>query len=74
MYNLSHKQDRQCTYNVTLRRARAATVAVEKQTHPARHAHAPYCRLWHVQLYNIVHYLINCTVLGKKLQNIKCMF
>ena len=25
------KQDRQCTYNVTLRRVRATTVAVEKQ-------------------------------------------
>jgi hypothetical protein len=26
-----HKQDRQCTYNVTLRRGPANTVAVEKQ-------------------------------------------
>ena len=28
---LQHPQDRQCTYNVTLRRVRATTVAVEKQ-------------------------------------------
>ena len=28
---VSSKQDRQCTYNVTLRRVRATTVAMEKQ-------------------------------------------
>ena len=29
--NGAEKQDRQCTYNLTLRRIRAAIVAVEKQ-------------------------------------------
>jgi hypothetical protein len=38
--------------------------------------HAPYCRLWSVQLYNILpHYLTNGTIFGdKKLLNIKCVF
>jgi len=30
-YVLRQKQDRQCTYNVIVRRVRAAIVAVEKQ-------------------------------------------
>ena len=30
-HTLSYKQDRQCTYNVTLMRIRATKVAVEKQ-------------------------------------------
>ena len=30
-YNSVRKHDMQCTYNVTLRRVRATTVAVEKQ-------------------------------------------
>jgi len=29
--NYKNEQDRNCTYNVTLRRVRATTVAVEKQ-------------------------------------------
>jgi len=40
--------------------------------YPARNAHAPYCHLWSVRLYNIFpHYLINVTVFkgGKKLLN-----
>jgi hypothetical protein len=34
-----------------------------------------YCHLWSVWLYHIFpHYLINGTILGKKLLNIKCVF
>jgi hypothetical protein len=34
-----------------------------------------YCHLWPVWLYHIFpHYLINYTILGKKLLNIKCVF
>jgi hypothetical protein len=34
-----------------------------------------YCYLWAVWLYHIYpHYLINDTILGKKLLNIKCVF
>ena len=33
--------------------------------YPAGNAHAPYCHLWPVRLYNIFpHYLINGTILG----------
>jgi hypothetical protein len=32
--------------------------------YPARNAHAPYCHLWPIQLYNILpHYLINGKIL-----------
>ena len=53
---LVYEQDRQCTYNVTLRRVLATIVAVEKQrvlhnlnvrtgslSYPACNANAPYC-------------------------------
>jgi hypothetical protein len=53
-----YKQDRQCKYNVTLRRVRATNVAMEMQRvlqnlsvcicrlrYPACNAHAPYCHL-----------------------------
>ena len=62
---LANVQYSQCTYNVTLRRFRVTTVAVEKDeyyttcvyicslTYPARNAHAPYCYLWPAPLYNI---------------------
>jgi len=34
--------------------------------YPARKAHAPYCPLWPLRLYNIFpHYLINSTIFGK---------
>jgi hypothetical protein len=37
--------------------------------------HAPYCHLWPVRLYNIFpRYLINGTIFGKELLNIKCGF
>jgi hypothetical protein len=73
------QQDKQCTYNVTLRRVRVTIVAEEKQyvlhilsvcvcslKYPACIAHAPYCRLWPAPLYSIFpHYLINGTIFGK---------
>ena len=74
------KQDRQWTHNITLRRVRAAIVAVEKQwilhnlsvcicrlRYPACNAHEPCCHLWPAQLYNIFpHYPINGTISEKK--------
>ena len=61
-----HKQqDRQCTYNVTLKSFRATTVTAEinyyhifwvrmsSLMYPARNACAPYGRLWPVRLNNI---------------------
>jgi len=42
---------------------------------PACNAHAPYCHLWPVWIYNIFrHYLINGTIFEKKLLNTKCVF
>ena len=38
--------------------------------YPACDAHAPYCHPWSVRLHNIPHYLINGTILGRKLLNI----
>ena len=76
-------QDRQYTYNVTLRRVRATIFAVEKQrvlhklsvcicslSYPARNAHEPHRHLWPAQLYNICFllYLINGTIFEKKKQ------
>ena len=68
-------QDRQCTYNVTLRRFLVTIVLVESNTnyifrgcvcsfrYPACNAHGPYCRLWPAWLYNIFsHYLIRSTI------------
>jgi len=51
-----NKKDRQCTYQVTLKRVRATVVAVDEQKvlhslcvcslrYPACNAHAPYCHL-----------------------------
>ena len=73
------------TYNVTLRRVRATTVAVEKYyilwvcvcslRYPACKAHAPYCHLGPARLYSILtHYLTNVTIFGNKLFNTKCVF
>ena len=43
--------------------------------YPARNAHAPYCHLCPAPLYHIFpHYLINGTILEKKLPNTKCVF
>jgi hypothetical protein len=41
----------------------------------ARNAHAPYCHLWPVRLYNIFQlYLINGSILEKKNIEHKCVF
>jgi hypothetical protein len=60
------RQDRQCTYNVTLRRLRAVIVAVESNKYyifrvcvcspryPVRNAHAPY--------YFVICYLPGSTI------------
>jgi hypothetical protein len=60
------KQDRQCTYNVTMRRVHTAIVVVGKAisitysvyvclcvcslTYPSSNTHAPYCHLWPMRL------------------------
>ena len=43
--------------------------------YPTCKAHAPYCRLWPAQLYNIFpHYLVNGAIFeGKKLLKMKCV-
>jgi hypothetical protein len=79
-------QDGQCTYNITLKHVCATIIAVVKAMcyifwvcvfslrYPACNAHAPYCHLWPVRLYNIFpHYLINGMIFGGggKLLNIK---
>jgi len=78
------KQERQCTYNITLRCIRITTGAVEK--HECQHnlalsylvckVHTPYCHLQPVQLYNIFpNYLKNGTILEKKITEHKmCIF
>ena len=41
---------------------------------PACNAHAPCCLLWPAPLYCIFpYYLLNGTILGKKLLNVKCV-
>ena len=50
-------------------------VCVCSLRYPACTANAPYCNLWPAPLYNIFpHYLINGTILEKKLLNTKCVF
>jgi hypothetical protein len=80
------EQYRQCTYNVTMRRFLSTIVAVEKQellhnlcvfvalgTQQAMRR--AILSLWSAPLYNIFpHYLINGTIYGKTLLNIKCVF
>ena len=70
------KQDRQCTYNVTLRRVRATIVAVEDQyyifwvrvcslSYPACTEHEPYYIVTYGLFESIFpHYLINVTIFG----------
>jgi hypothetical protein len=73
------KQDRQCTYNETLRRVSATIVAVEKQWvlhnlsvricslwYLAGNRHVQYCRLWPASLYSIFpHYVVKGTIFEK---------
>ena len=75
------------TYNVILRRVRVTTVAVGKQCltysecvsvtlviHSAKRMRLFYCHPWSARLYHIFpHYLINGTIFGKRLLNIKCV-
>jgi hypothetical protein len=78
---------RKCRYNVTVKRVRVAIVAVESNkyymfwvsvyslSYPACSAHAPYCHLWPVRIWNIFQgYLINCTISVKKWLSMKYMF
>jgi len=74
-------------YNATLRRVCATIVAAESNVYyifwvcvcsvryPACNAHAPYCRLLPVRMYNISrHYLICGKIFVKtKLRNVKCV-
>jgi len=58
------ERERECTFNVTLRRFRGTIV--EKQfrlyvgslRYPVCNGHAPYCHLWPAQLYNIFPYFL----------------
>ena len=51
-------------------------MCVTSLTYPACNGHAPYCHLWPDWLYHIFpHYVINGTILGKKVIEIKkCVF
>ena len=72
------EQNMKCTCNVTLRRVRATIVTVENNkyyifgvcacslSYPVGNAHAPYCHLWPVGLYNIFQqYFMNGTIFGE---------
>jgi hypothetical protein len=49
-------------------------VCVCSLRYPSCNAHAPYCHLCPVRLYNIFpHYLINGTIFERKLLNTKCV-
>jgi len=86
-YDTFAEEEKQCTYNLTLRSVRVTTVDMEQQLvlhnqmfdcsirYPARNALAPYY-LVPCPLYNIFpHYLTNTTIFGKKkLLSIKYVF
>jgi hypothetical protein len=80
-------QDSQCTYNVTrgafvqpLLQWRSnkyyiSRVCVCSLRYPACNAHAPFCNMWPVWLYNsLPHYLINGTHFEKVLLKTECVF
>jgi hypothetical protein len=75
---LKLKQERHCTYNVTLRRVRATIAAVEKQpecVYSACNAHALHNHLWPAPLCNIFpHFLKDGTILEKKVTEHKMLF
>ena len=51
------------------------SVCICSLRYPAWNAHAPYCHLGPLQFYYIFpRYLINSTIFGKQLLNIKCVF
>jgi len=68
--------------NVTVRRVRVTTVAVEKQhvllipslSYLTRIAHAPYYGLSDCTIFFPPHYLINGLIFGKTLLNMKRVF
>ena len=83
------EQDRQCTWQVTLRHVRTQLLLQWKNnkyyvlwacvcslSYTACNARVSYCRLWPARLYNIFpHYFIKGMILEKKkLLNIKCVF
>ena len=83
-YFRKKKQERQGTYNITLKRVRLTIVSLESNNYyvfrvcvcslryPSCKEHAPYCHLCPVRLYHIFpHYLTNRTIFGKKLLNTK---
>ena len=44
-------------------------------SYPSCNAHAPYCHLWPLRLYDIFpHYVINGEIFGQILPNMKCVF
>jgi len=78
------QQDRQVTYDVTLRRVRATIFGVEKQyyifwvcsfsfRYPACNAHVPYFHLWPARLYSMFP-LINGPIFGRKKKLSKIIF
>jgi hypothetical protein len=80
-------KDRQCMHNATWRRVCETIVAAERNVYyifwvcvcsiryPACNAHAPYCRLLPVRLYNIPpNYLLHGKIFGKTmLLKVKCV-
>jgi len=83
--SLRDNKNGECTYNVNLRRVRSTTVAVASNAYCiicafiASHIHHTtrmrHCHLCPARLHNIFpHYLINSTVLGKTLLDLKCVF
>jgi len=79
------KQDRQCTYNITLKRVRVVIVFMEKKyymfwvrvcshSYPACNAHAPYCHRRPAPLYSIFLHLLIRHDFREKLSTIKCVF
>jgi len=81
------KQESQRTHNVTVRRVRATTVTLQKQSitysecmsvalviRLAKRCAVSYCHLWPARLCHIFpHYLINGTIFGEKVLSIKCV-
>ena len=86
-YALMLKQESQRTHNVTVRRVRATTVTLQKQSitysecmsvalviRLAKRCAVSYCHLWPARLCHIFpHYLINGTIFGEKVLSIKCV-
>jgi hypothetical protein len=73
--SLIQKTDRQRAYKLSLRRLQKQKVCVCSLRYPACNAHALYCHMWPVRLYDIfTHYLINGTIFENKLLNMKHLF